>query len=189
MNIAFLRAGRTFASALLCLVPAIAFAAPFTLVRSASQTLTPAALAAAQKKQTPGAASPDGKTLTFTQKTVRLVAVTGPENDMLSYRVDGLRNPVLVVPRGAALTLLFVNADDDMAHDIRFGPVLTAHPNVMEAYVKSSAGTPALAHTSESVLHAEALTLRMPDAPGVYEYCCTVRGHAQGGMAGKVIVR
>ena len=189
MNIAFLRVRRILAPALLCLAPAAAFAAPFTLVRGASQTLTPAALAAAQKKQTPGAVSADGRTLTFTQKTVHLVAVTGPENDMLSYRVNGLRNPTLVVPHGAALTLLFVNTDDDMAHDIRFGPALTIYPNAMNAYVKTSAGTPELAHQSEAVLHGEEVTLRMPDAPGVYSYVCTVRGHAQGGMTGKVVVR
>ena len=188
MNTALLQAGRAAASALLCFLPVLAFAAPFTFIRSASRTLTPAALAAAEKIPTAGTVSPDGKTLTFTQKTVRLVAVTGPENDMLSYRMDGLRNPTLVVPKGAVLTVLFVNTDDDMAHNIRFGPPLTAYPTVMEAYVKASAGTPELAPRS-SLLHADELILRVPDAPGVYAYLCTVRGHAQGGMAGKLVVQ
>ncbi len=190
MTPAFFRAGRILAS-VLCLAPAgltfAAAAASFTLLRSAPKTLTPAALAAAEKMQTPGRVSPDGKTLTFTQKTIRLVVVTGPENDMLSYRVNSLRNPTLAVPKGAALTLLFVNTDDDMVHDIRFGPV-PSYPNVMAAYGKSSVGTRELAHKSD-VLHAEELTLHAPDSPGVYGYFCTVRGHAQGGMAGKVSVR
>ncbi len=194
MNIALTRAGRILASALPCLVllrlmPALAFAAPFTLIRSVLKTLTPVTLSAAEKTQTPGVVSLNGKMLTFTQKAVRLVAETGPENDMLSYRIDGLRNPTLVVPKGAVLTLLFVNTDDDMAHDIRFGAVLPAYPNVMTAYGKSSAGSPELAHKSESVLHGAELTLRMPDTPGVYAYFCTVRGHAQGGMIGKIVVR
>ena len=59
----------------------------------------------------------------------------------------------------------------------------------MAAYGKSSIGTRELAHKSETALHAEELTLHAPDSPGVYGYFCTVRGHAQGGMAGKVIVR
>ncbi len=191
MNITSLRAGRILASALLCLAPSMTLAAAsqFTLIRSASKTLTPAALSAAEKTQTPGAVSPDGKTLTFTQKTVRLVAETGPENDMLSYRIGGLRNPTLVFAADAAVTVLFVNTDDDMAHDIRFGPALSAYPNMMAAYVKSSIGTLELAHKSEAVLHGAELTLQMPAAPGIYAYFCTVRGHAQGGMAGKVIVR
>ncbi len=178
MNTALMRAGRTLASALLCLMPTMVFAAaPFTLIRSVPKT------------QTAGAVSPDGKTLTFTQKIIRLVAETGPESDMLSYRIDSLRNPMLVVPKGAALTLLFVNTDDDMAHNIRFGTVLSAYPNVMTASLKSSVGTPELDHKSKTALHGEELTLRMPDAPGVYGYWCTVRGHAQGGMVGKVVVR
>ena len=93
MNIAFLRAGRTLALALLCLLPALAFAAAlFTLVHSASKTLT-------------------------TQKTIRLVAETGPENDMLSYRIDGLRNPILAVPKGAAVMVLFVTTPHGLKPD------------------------------------------------------------------------
>ena len=193
MNTVFLRAGRIVTSALLCLVPASltlsAASRSFTLIRSVSKTLTPAALAAAEKTQTPGIASPDGKTLTFGQSAVRLVAATGLDTDMLSYRIDGRRNPTLVVPAGAVLTALFVNTDDDMAHNIRFGPMTKTYSDTMADYVKSSIGTPNLAHRSETLLHGEELTLRVPDAPGAYTYLCTVRGHAQGGMVGKVIAR
>jgi len=192
MNIAFLRAGRILVPALLCLAPTMTLAAAsrsFTLLRSVPETLTPAALSAAEKVQTPGAVSPDGKTLTFTQPNVRLMAETGPEKDMLSYRIGGLRNPTFVVPKGAVLTVLFVNTDDDMAHNIRFGPAPAAYPNMMAAFEKSSVGTPELAHKPEAVLHAEELTFRAPAAPGAYAYFCTVRGHAQGGMTGKIVVR
>lgn len=161
----------------------------FTLASSVPKTLTPAALAAAQKTQTQGHVSSDSKTLTFTQKAVRLVAVTGPDNDMLSYRIDGLRNPSLVVPRGATLKLLFVNTDDAMFHNIRFGAPQKVYPNLMTTYMKRSVGTPELPHKIETVLHGEELTLRAPATTGTYAYLCTVRGHARGSMVGKVIVK
>lgn len=161
----------------------------FTLTAAAPNMLTPDALASAQKTETKGQIRADGKTLTFGQKIVRLVAVTGPEDDMLSYRIGGLRNPTLVVPRAAMIRLLFVNTDDDMLHNIRFGRVPTATPPVMTAYRKASVGTPDLPHKTETALHGEEMTLRVPDAPGAYAYLCTLRGHAQGGMIGKVVVK
>ncbi len=193
MTLAPLRAAGLLAPALLCLLStgrAFAAPAPFTLVSETPKTLTPAALTAALAAQMPGVLSPDGKTLTFTRKTVRLVAVTGPESDMLSYRIGGVRNPTLAFTKGAAVTVLFVNTDDDMAHNLRFGAAShTAYPNDMTHYAKASGGTPELPHKSQTVLHGEELTLKMPVQPGAYAYFCTVRGHAAGGMAGKVIVR
>lgn len=162
---------------------------PFTLIAAAPKTLTPAALAAAQKTETKGQVSADGKTLTFGQKIVRLVAMTGPEEDMLSYRIGGRRNPTLVVSRGATINLLFVNTDDDMLHNLRLGTVPTVTPPVMTAYLKASVGTPDLPHKTATALRGEELTLRAPAAPGAYAYLCTVRGHAQGGMVGTVVVR
>ena len=41
--------------------------------------------------------------------------------DMLSYRVSGKRNPTLNFRKASTLKILFVNTDDDMFHDIRFG--------------------------------------------------------------------
>lgn len=197
MKVTLLRVGRSLASALLYSSPCLAlvgsaFAAsgsPFVLIGDMPKTLTPASLAAAQKTETKGPVSADGKTLTFGQKVVRLVAVTGLEDDMLSYRIVGKRNPTLIVPRGATIKMLFVNTDDDMPHNIRFGTALKTYPNVMTSYVKTSVGTPDLPHKSATALHGEELTLHAPAAPGGYVYFCTVRGHAQGGMVGKVVVR
>lgn len=194
MKISLLCAGRALTSVLFCLSSCVghvsaAPGSPFTLVSETPRTLMPSTLSAARTTQTPGLPSPGGKALAFGQKSVRLVMVTGPEDDMLSYRIGGLRNPTLVVPRGATLRILFVNTDDDMAHNIRFGATQKIYPNVMTAYAASSIGTPELPHKSDTALHAEELTLRVPPVPGTYAYLCTVRGHAQGGMVGKVIVR
>lgn len=190
------RLGRSLApvtvAVLLVLLAGGALAAsggPFTLTAAVPKTLTPDSLASAQKTETRGQVSADSRTLTFTQKTVRLVAETGPEDDMLSYRIGGLRNPMLVVPRAAMIRLLFVNTDDDMFHNVRFGAAQKTYPNAMAAYLKASVGTPELPHKTETALHGEEMTLRVPDAPGAYAYLCTVRGHAQGGMIGKVVVK
>ena len=80
----------------------------------------------------------DKKTLTFRQKTVRLVVHSGPANDMLSYRIAGLRNPTIVVPTGAMIKALYINTDDDMTHNLRFG--------MQHVASAPSVGTPGLAH-------------------------------------------
>lgn len=164
-------------------------ASPFTANAGVPKVVTSSGLTAAEETETPGQSSPNGKTLTLQGKSIRLVAITGPENDMLSYRIGGRRSPTLVVSRGATIKLLFVNTDDDMAHNIRFGPALKAYPNVMASYLKTSAGTLELAHKSGTTYSADELTLHLPATPGAYVYLCTVRGHAQGGMVGKIVVQ
>ena len=179
-----------FAGLLLTLAsPAQAAPGPFTLGAATPKTMTPATLAAAQKTDTRGQVSANKKALTFRQKTIRLVVVTGPDDDMLSYRIAGLRTPTLIVPRGATLRVLFVNTDDDMAHNIRFGGLQKSYPNAMDAYMHKSVGASPLPHKTETAFTGEELTLCAPATPGAYAYLCTVRGHAQGGMIGTVIVR
>ena len=93
----------------------------FTLVSSEKKTIKLADLIAAEKERTIG--KKDGANLTFTEKEIRLVVKTGPEDDMLSYRIQGMRNPNLIIPSGATLKIVFVNSDEDMRHDIRLGHV------------------------------------------------------------------
>lgn len=156
-------------------------AAGITAIGTQSKTFSVAAAAAADKTAAHGVVSPDKKTLTFNGKTVRIVAHSGPANDMLSYRIDGLKNPTLVVPAAATITALFINTDDDMVHNMRFG--------LQHAGPSPSVGTPDLPHKNASVFYAADVTLHLPAKPGTYYYFCTVPGHAQGGMYGTLIVR
>jgi rusticyanin len=149
-----------------------------------SKSLSVAAAAAVDKTETPGLVSADRKTLTFRQKTVRLVVHSGPASDMLSYRIAGLRNPTLIVSAGTTLKALFINMDDDMTHNLRF----TVQKPPFNGSVKS-AGTANLSHKSMTAYHAEDLTMRMPTHAGTYTYLCTIPGHAPGGMYGTLIVR
>ena len=152
-----------------------------TLMGAQAKTLSVAQAAALDKTATPGMVSADKKTLTFRQKTVRIVAHSGPASDMLSYRIDGLKNPTLVVPAGATVRALFINTDDDMTHNLRFG--------LQHTGPGPSVGTPNLPHKTATAFHAADMTLRVPARPGTYYYYCTIPGHAPGGMFGTLIVR
>lgn len=156
-------------------------ATDFKVAGAQFKTLSVAAATAADKTATQGVVSADRKTLTFRQKTVRLVAHSGPANDMLSYRIDGLRNPTIVVPAGTTIKVLYINTDDDMTHNLRFGAQHVASA--------PSVGTPNLAHKSDRVFHAADVTLRVPAKPGTYYYFCTIPGHSPGGMYGTLIAR
>ncbi len=158
--------------------------AGITLAGAQPKTLSMSQAAAANRTETPGVASADRKTLTFREKAVRLVVHSGPANDMLSYRIAGLRNPTLIVPAGATIKALFINTDGDMMHNLRF----TVQKPPFKGPVKS-AGTTNLPHKSETANHAEDLTMRVPTHAGTYTYLCTVPGHAPGGMYGTLIVR
>jgi len=76
----------------------------FTLVSSEKKTIKEVDLVALEKDQTIGKVAKT--TLTFNEKEIRLVVVTGPGDDMLSYRIQGIRNPTLVVPSAATLRVI-----------------------------------------------------------------------------------
>ncbi|MEO7716456.1 MAG: hypothetical protein ABIY70_09645 [Capsulimonas sp.] len=164
-------------------------ASPFKLVSSRNETVTAATMASAEKAATHGVISRDKKTLTFTQKTIRLVVHTGPENDMLSYRINGLRNPTIVAPHGSTLRVLFVNNDGDMLHNVRFGAWRGSFKTGESSLIASSVGAAQLPHVDGAQLHAAAMVISAPKQPGKYSYFCTVRGHAPGGMWGVIQVR
>ena len=156
----------------------------FTLISSQKKTVKLDDLVAFEKTRTLG--KKEGTTLTFTEKEVVLVVVTGPEDDMLSYRIQGVRNPTLVLLPGAKLTILFVNKDTDMRHDVRFGHVVGDFPIAPE--LDETAGTSRLTAMSEDdVMQAEQIVIKANE-DGIYKYFCSVRGHAKGGMWGNIAV-
>ncbi|MBA2621000.1 MAG: hypothetical protein H0U87_07355 [Acidobacteria bacterium] len=156
----------------------------FKLLSSERKTVKESDLARLAKDQTTGKKSKTN--LTFAEREIRLVVVTGPEDDMLSYLFQGLRNPNLVVPSGATLKILFVNVDVDMRHDIRFGHVSGEFPVAPD--IKETVGSEKLtAQAEDKTLQAEELTIKAGE-DGAYKYFCSVRGHAKGGMWGNIFV-
>lgn len=155
----------------------------FTLVSSERKSVKQADLAALERGQTMG--KKDKTTLTFTEKEIRLVLITGPEDDMLSYGIQGIRNATLVVPSAATLKILFVNVDMDMRHDVRFGHVtgeFKASPPITD-----TAGSQKLLAIADGVMNAEEMVIRANE-DGMYKYFCSVGAHAKGGMWGNIAV-
>jgi hypothetical protein len=156
----------------------------FKLVSSEKKTLKLAELIEIEKQRTLG--KKENSNLTFIEKEIRLVVLTGPEDDMLSYRIQGVRNPNLIVPSGAILKILFVNSDLDMHHDVRFGHVIGDFELAVE--IKDTAGTNKLEPKSEDgIFQAEEIVIQST-TDGAYKYFCSVRGHAKGGMWGNILV-
>src|SRR5258705_1594827 len=85
------------------------FAQTFTVVSSEKKTIKLDDLTKIEAQRTLG--KKGASDLTFTDTDLRLVILTGPEDDMLSYRIQGMRNPTLVVPAVATLKILFVHGD------------------------------------------------------------------------------
>lgn len=159
--------------------------AAFQLVKKTDQKLSVDDLKKAETTITKGKVSDDKSTLTFDQKDISLVITTGPEDDMLSFRIQGIRNPTLVIPSGATLKVLFVNTDDGMTHDFLIGAAkapFAQHPDTA-----NTVGSDRLGHAENKVFSAQQLTISA-DHDGVTSYFCSVRGHAKKGMWGTIAV-
>ena len=171
-------------------LPALAsYAAPtFTAFSSQPRVIAPAALAGIEKNY-PGGKPEGANSLAYSGKLIRLAVESGPPSDMFTFTSGGRRNPTLVVPRSSTLKILFVNRDDDMLHDLRFGSWNPAAPGAGEPSEKDSVGTDQLPPEGEQGLSTQEITLQVPSVPGHYTYFCTVKGHAQDGMWGKIEVR
>jgi plastocyanin len=156
----------------------------FKLVSSEKKTLNLAELIELEKGRTLG--KKDNQNLTFTEKEIRLVILTGPEDDMLSYRIQGVRNPNLIVPPGATLRILFVNKDSDMRHDVRFGHIEGEFDVAVNR--EGTAGSTTLTPMpDDKTMNAEEIVIQTAE-DGAYKYFCSVRGHAKGGMWGNILV-
>jgi hypothetical protein len=156
----------------------------FTLISSERRTVKETELTTLEKDQTTG--KKDKTNLIFTEKEIRLIILTGPEEDMLSYRIQGVRNANLVVPSGATLRILFVNVDTDMRHDVLFGHMPGDFP--VAPNTTGTAGSQKLtARTADGSLQAEEIVVKAAEN-GAFKYFCSVRGHAKGGMWGNILV-
>ena len=166
---------------------ASSYADGFTVSGAKKLSVSASSLAGAKKKGTTGNVSADKKSISFSAKSVRLVVETGPKKDMMSYRIQGIRNPSLIVKSGTTLHILFVNTDDDMFHSLRF----TAKVAPFDAKIgnTSSVGSGDLTHMTTKSFFGQEFTVKVPTKKGTYSYVCTTAGHAAAGMYGTITVR
>ncbi|MBS1701389.1 MAG: hypothetical protein JST12_07000 [Armatimonadetes bacterium] len=168
-------------------VAASSASADFTVSGAKKITVSASSLASAKKKATAGSISSDKKSITFSGSSAQLVVETGPKNDMMSYRIQGLRNPNLVVKADAILHIVFVNTDDDMLHSLRFTSKIA--PFDAKIGTKGSVGSADLKPMSGKSFFGQEFTLKAPSKKGSYSYICSTAGHAAAGMYGTITVR
>ena len=124
-------------------------------------------------------------TIIIDQNDQQMVVTTGPVEDMLSYRIQGLRNPTIAMKPGTRLHIVFMNTDDDMHHDIRIGA--SQSPWTSSPDIAATVGSQRLDPVVEKKISAEEFTLTANES-GSFSYFCSVKGHASGGMRGTVLV-
>jgi rusticyanin len=131
------------------------------------------------------------KTITFSGQIVSLPVVASPSGGPdETYRVAGMVNPTIIVPRGARVTLTIVNADPDTAH----GLVVTS-PGAGTSWMPMMTARPAfsgsalwfLGNPTSAGMHEGTVTFTAT-LGGTYQYLCPVPGHAQKGIVGSFVV-
>ncbi len=121
-----------------------------------------------------------GNAIVLAHPTNSILVTTGTGDDNESYRIDGIRNPTIVIHAGASVKILFVNIDGDLPHDLRVGDVKP--PDTAGTY-----GSVRLERARDDSYSAEEFQLQMP-MPGSYNYFCSVGSHAKNGMVGRIVV-
>ena len=128
----------------------------------------------------------------FSGRDVQLDVVGSPMGQKdETFRIAGLVNPTIVVPKGADVHVLFVNADDNMAHNFVITPARPpfAYVAMMQAPLAfSGAETPILGSQSGNFAESSNTSF-VANSPGQYTYLCIVPGHAERGMYGSFIVQ
>lgn len=130
--------------------------------------------------------------IVFSSPSVQLDVIGSPTGQKdETFRIAGLVNPTVVVPAGAVVHVLFLNADPDMMHNF---VVTAAKPPFAD--VPMMQGAPAFAGAAMPFLSAfsgvaaqSLSTSFVASAEGAYTYLCTVPGHAADGMYGQFIVQ
>ena len=141
-----------------------------------------------------GAAVPAGATadlaanrLVFATGDVRFTVLASPaDGPDMTFRIAGMADPTVVVPKGATVTVQFVNADADTAHGWLLTPARASFPYMaMMADPPAFAGAVAmpLGDPSAAGMPTETISFTASQ-PGQYTYLCPVPGHAQQGMHG-----
>jgi rusticyanin len=152
----------------------------------------PASQVRALSEQVPAGATVDRRSgrITFTGTAVSFTVVAiAPGAPDMTFSVAGISNPAIIVPRGARVTVRFVNNDSNEAH----GWLITDN---QPPFGFGEPATPAIAGASAGVIGnptsagdgANTISFTA-GSTGNYQYICPMPGHAQMGMHGAFIVR
>jgi len=131
-------------------------------------------------------------TVTYHTAQVALAALGSPDGQKdMTWNVDGLVNPTIVVPRGAQVTVHFFDADTGTPHGWELTSTPPPYPSMvmMDAQV-AFPGAFAMPVRGATAQQWFGRTVQFTAASaGTYYYLCPVPGHAKQGMVGKLVVQ
>lgn len=132
-------------------------------------------------------------TVVYRGASVSLVALASPHGKPnMTWEIDGLVNPTIVVHRGARITIRLVNTDWGFMHG--FELTTTPPPYPFMAMMGIATGLtlmPLPERTTRSLATARYYTdtATLTLGVGTYYYLCQVPGHAHQGMYGRLVVQ
>ena len=144
------------------------------------------------RAQALAAATPEGATVdatgnrvTFHTRQVRMTILAGPPSQEMSFRVAGLTNPTLEVPRGARVQIRLINGDGQKPHGWALLAANTSADEPLRGQAPALPGAAAmlLDQATSSGWPAQTITFSATQ-PGRYAYLCQVGDHARMGMRG-----
>jgi rusticyanin len=156
--------------------------------------ITNASLAALVSRGEQGASiDPTANTVTYMGQTVTLVALASPHGKPnMTWEIDGLVNPTVVVQPAAQLDLVLVNTDWGYMHGFELTTTPPPYPYMAMAGVADSFFLmPLPPRTTKDTATAGYYTesANFTTTAGTYHYLCPVPGHAGAGMSGTLVVR
>ena len=127
-------------------------------------------------------------TLIFNGSDVNVVVLMGPMNtgqSMYSFVIDNVTNPTLVFNKGARVTMFVVNVDTDAYHSMALVNGGPPYQYGMMSMMMYSYAASAMVPPYSGMYAGQSVSFT---AGGSMYYVCTVPGHAQDGMYGRIMV-
>ena len=109
----------------------------------------------------------------------------------MTFRIAGLADPTVTVPKDATVTVQFIQADRDTSHGwllTAAQPPFSSMPMMDTAPAFAGSSAMALGNPTDAGMHSETISFSA-GAAGQYTYLCPVMGHAQQSMYGSFIVQ
>lgn len=160
--------------------------------QGASITTPAAARALSQQAAATAAIDPRTNTIAYHGSAVTLVAIASPGGGPdMTWNVDGLVNPTVVIPRGAQVTMDVLDGDAGTMHGWELTTARPPYPAmVMMTAPIAFSGAFAMPVAGATTSHWHGRVVHFTAArSGTYFYLCPVPGHARSGMHGTLIVR
>lgn len=130
--------------------------------------------------------------ISFSTSAVRLIVVGSPSGQPdETYRIAGMVNPTIEVPKGTTVHLTFINADPDMPHNLlvtRAAPPF-GYGVMMQSPVAFPGAATSVLPPAAATSWPAVETSFVANATGTFTYLCTVPGHAEQGMYGRLVVK